>query len=358
MFCVLSRSSEYLKEINMNILMVVPIMGYKDRQPKFSTFIKTEIDALRSSGVQVFPTFLVKRNHPMIVWRFALSVRRMVKEHNVDLIHIQTGTAAFFTRVKNPGVPVLVTLGGSELLGYPGKGWIWWFRGQLAKMITKAGLKMADRIVCVSQNIQEQLGNSFKEKSDIIPRGVNTELFDLRDKAEARRLLGWSVDEKYILFSNPRLLAEVKNLPLAKKTIEKLNEQSKSKVNLEIINNKTPEEVVWMLNAADALLVTSFHEGSPNIVKEAMACDLPVVSVPCGDVQDRLKTVMLSFVSVYDEVLLADALRKVISEGTRSDGREKLFTQGLSRDQYVMRITDLYNKMINNDQHRRLRKRT
>jgi len=42
------------------------------------------------------------------------------------------------------------------------------------------------------------------------------------------------------------------------------------------------------LLVADVLLNPSYHEGSPNVVKEAMACGLPVVAADCGDVRKRL----------------------------------------------------------------------
>ena len=82
------------------------------------------------------------------------------------------------------------------------------------------------------------------------------------------------------------------------------------RIRLELISGKTHSEINEMLNAANCLLLTSLHEGSPNIVKESMACNLPVVTVNCGDVAIRLSDVTPSFVSKdYNANELADLLR-------------------------------------------------
>src|SRR5690606_31789373 len=97
-------------------------------------------------------------------------------------------------------------------------------------------------------------------------------------------------------------------------------------IQMEIIHKKSKEEVLNMLNGANALLVTSLHEGSPNIVKEAMACNLPIVSVNCGDVSERLNGVKnCSVVDKYDAELLANELNEILNRRERSNGREKLF---------------------------------
>ena len=100
-----------------------------------------------------------------------------------------------------------------------------------------------------------------------------------------------------------------------------------------------------MLNAADCLLVTSLHEGSPNIVKEAMACNLPVVSVPCGDVVERLKATQPGMVCPYDASALACGMAVVLGEGHRSNGREQLVAQGLTLLRVAEQLIQLYRSV-------------
>jgi glycosyltransferase involved in cell wall biosynthesis len=97
-----------------------------------------------------------------------------------------------------------------------------------------------------------------------------------------------------------------------------------------------------MLNAADCLLVTSLHEGSPNIVKEAMACNLPVVSVPCGDVVERLEKTYPGSIRPYDAAALAGAIYEVLKTGRRSNGREQIVIQGLTLAKIAERLVQIY----------------
>ena len=66
------------------------------------------------------------------------------------------------------------------------------------------------------------------------------------------------------------------------------------------------------MNAADAVLLTSLHEGSPNAVKEAMACDVPVVAVDVGDVRERIGDADGCYVAAATPEALADKLLLVV----------------------------------------------
>src|SRR5262249_41791700 len=114
-------------------------------------------------------------------------------------------------------------------------------------------------------------------------------------------------------------------------------------ITLKVMSRNTRDEVRLMLNAADCLLVTSVHEGSPNVVKEAMACNLPVVSVKCGDVAERLRAVRPSAICDYDARKLAEALFQIVSTRARSNGRDELKSQGLTASVVAERLTQLYS---------------
>jgi glycosyltransferase involved in cell wall biosynthesis len=101
-----------------------------------------------------------------------------------------------------------------------------------------------------------------------------------------------------------------------------------------------------MLNAADCLLVTSLHEGSPNVVKEAMACSLPVVSVDCGDVAERLRNVHPGAICPYDVNALAQAVSGVITTPVRSNGPAQVASQGLSASVVAHQVIKIYATSI------------
>jgi glycosyltransferase involved in cell wall biosynthesis len=116
-----------------------------------------------------------------------------------------------------------------------------------------------------------------------------------------------------------------------------------------MISNASSEQVRLMLNAADCLLVTSLHEGSPNIVKEAMACNLPVVSVPCGDVEERLRMTSPGSICPYNAERLASAVHEVLNSATRSNGREQLIIQGLTDVKIAERSIEIYRQIQENE---------
>jgi glycosyltransferase involved in cell wall biosynthesis len=98
------------------------------------------------------------------------------------------------------------------------------------------------------------------------------------------------------------------------------------------------------MNACDAMLLTSYHEGSPNVLKEAMACNLPVVSVPIGDVAERTAGVVGYRVRPRDEEQLANALLSTLQDETPCGGREAILRQGLDLASVAERIVDVYHE--------------
>jgi len=97
------------------------------------------------------------------------------------------------------------------------------------------------------------------------------------------------------------------------------------------------------MNAADVMLLTSKHEGSPNTVKEAMACNIPVVSTPVGDVRERLAGVSPGGVGATESELVV-LVEDVLSNPTRSNGREAV--QEVSWDRIGDQIIDIYQSVL------------
>jgi glycosyltransferase involved in cell wall biosynthesis len=150
------------------------------------------------------------------------------------------------------------------------------------------------------------------------------------------------LQEKIVLFNASIGKSQhVKNPALARETIDLLAGTDPA-VSLHVMSGASTEEVVWMLNAADCLLVTSLHEGAPKIVQEAMACNLPVVSVPCGDVPERLTGVYPGGIASYDVAELAGLVREVLDGENRSNGREQAMQQGLSITTYAEKAIQTY----------------
>src|SRR5207247_7631280 len=180
----------------------------------------------------------------------------------------------------------------------------------------------ASRAICVSEQLKGRLLWA-KARTTVIPTGVDTQLFYPRSRNTARAEIGLPVDERVVLFnasSNPR----IKRLDLARAAVDRARSLCGA-IRFEVLEGATdPKVVPLLLNAADCLLVTSDWEGSPNIVKEAIACNLPVVSVDVGDVAERLEGVDPSRIADREVADLAAAMAAIVGTGARSNGRERL----------------------------------
>lgn len=331
----------------MRILMVIP-SNIKNGEIIYSSLIKNEIEGLRSSGVDVIEFYLINRKSIKSWIEAATSIKNLIQEKSIDIIHAQTGPASIPLLFLGIKIPRVLTIGGSDLLGYPLRGYIWRIRGRVTGLVTKGCGFFTDHIICVSNNLMNNLPKNLKKKTTVLPRGINADFFKELFASESRVKLNWDQDQKYVVFAYTGIEPGVKNLPLATKVIEIYNNRHlDSTIKLELINSKSPNEVLLMLNAADVLLVTSFHEGSPNIVKEAMACNLPVVSVNCGDVEERLKHVKNSLVIYsYDSEEIVDGLEIVLKKQQRSDGRSVLFKDKIDRKSNIEKLKSIYQKFI------------
>jgi glycosyltransferase involved in cell wall biosynthesis len=172
------------------------------------------------------------------------------------------------------------------------------------------------------------------------------------DPQQARALLGWSEDRRYVLFpGNPEV--PVKGFALARDSAAHAAEQAKEPLDLVPLWGVAPNQVPIYMNACQVLLLTSFSEGSPNVVKEAMACNLPVVSVPVGDVADLLSGVEGCAVRPRDVEELSKAIIEAVNRGQRTDGRIALERKGLDQESVARRIISLYEKTVTEKQKKR-----
>jgi glycosyltransferase involved in cell wall biosynthesis len=212
-------------------------------------------------------------------------------------------------------------------------------------MLSLLAAYVAQTIIVNGSGLMMALPTLLRRKAHNIPNGINTETFSPLPRDNARSQLGWEIDEQVILFNAGVGSGQVvKNRPLAEEVAARV-QQNRPKVRLEAISSCTREEVALRMSASDCLLVTSLHEGSPDLVKEAMSCNLPIVSVPCGDVPERLQGVEPGGVRPYNAVELAKLVESVLHTGNRSNGRERLFEQGLDITSVTKRVLNVYQSV-------------
>jgi hypothetical protein len=179
----------------------------------------------------------------------------------------------------------------------------------------------------------------------VVPSGVDLRRFRPMAKVAARLRMGWSPEEKVVIF-NAGFDAIRKRLDLAEAAIG-MARQCCGDIRFEVLDgSETQERIPFYLNAADCLLMTSDREGSPNMVKEAIACNLPVVSVDVGDVKERLANVRPSRIVGRDPVEIGRALADVLQRPERSNGYEVI--QDVSSEHVAERVMAVYREAVRN----------
>jgi glycosyltransferase involved in cell wall biosynthesis len=278
-------------------------------------------------------------------WAYLRTALRMLGLHgrrqHYDLIHAHTGHCGVLARLQTRH-PVLVSYVGYDLYGDPRADGGITFKSRLEAVIFRRLAQVVEATITKSAAMEDLLPAGARPRNVILPNGVDRESFRPIPRADARRALGWPEDELTILWAGHSHIPR-KRLDLAEEVLRRVREELRG-ARLRICSGFAPADVpVWM-NAADVLLFTSMAEGSPNVVKEAMACDLPIVSVDVGDTREVIEgTAHCTVVREPDPRALAAAVAEVLAQApVRSDGRARSAHLGL--EQIARRLVGVYEE--------------
>lgn len=307
-------------------------------KPHDVPFIVRQVNFLRKAGIDLhlFPFRGGKnpRNY-MRAWR---QVRQEIKQNHYDLIHAQWGQSGLLALPKS--LPLVVTFRGDDLEGIVGKTGLKNIYGFILQTIS-SGLvaRAADQVILVSESLARALP---RRPYTVIPSGLDLDLFHPVPQEQARRKLGLDLNRCYVLIAgsihNPR-----KRYDLARQAVDLL----KKDLNVELLSASgvSHDQVADYINASDVLLLTSIHEGSPNVVKEALACNLPVVSTDVGDVRQRISGIPGCAILNDDAPeAIAAVLRQVLSHHERSDSRSTVMD--LDERILTQKVIGIYKKAL------------
>ena len=287
-------------------------------------FARRQASSLRDLGVQVTLFNLRSRTSPILMAREWVRFRHCLRRADPDVVHAQFGTVtALFAALAAPRRPLVITYRGSDLnLAPPSAPFAEKVRSLAGHLFSQLAALSADSIVCVSRPLRRRLWWR-RGRVAVLPSGVDAELFRPEPQARARQRLGWSEGARVILF-NAGHGARVKRLDLARASAA-LAGAVIPRLRLEVLDGHTPpDNIPVLMNAADCLLLTSDTEGSPTVVQEALACNLPVVSVDVGDTAERLRGVHGTRIAARDPRDIARAVVELMATPRRSDGRSKI----------------------------------
>lgn len=305
--------------------------------PDWAPFVVRQVESLRHTGVKVDLFHFRGAGNVLNYLRAWRQVRARLSQSHYDLVHAQFGQSGLVALPKR--LPLVVTFRGSDLKGIVGPNGRYTLTGCALRLVGQIVAHRADEIIVVSESLAKFLPcRSYT----IIPSGLDLDLFRPLPKVEARQALRLPPDHRLVLFvGNPD--RPEKRFALAREVMSYPGTEMPASL---IIAHGVPyAQMPLYMNACDALLVTSSHEGSPNAVKEALACNLPVVSVAVGDVRERIGSVEGCVVCADDRPeTIAAGLAEVLQRRERIEGREAV--QDLDERILTQRLLRVYDMAL------------
>ena len=299
--------------------------------------IREQVGALREQGCEC-EYYYVKGKGIMGYLRAIPGLRKMIREWKPDVVHAHYGLSCLVANLATRRVPVASTYHGSDI------------NVKSVRRFSKMAIRLSAWNIFVSKRNMALAGVVEGKKASLVPCGINIPLpwNDLqKQKVEQLTLNQWvegvlEQNKKHVLFAGAFDNA-VKDPELAKESVALLD-------NVQLIELKgySRDQVNALMYSCNALLMTSKTEGSPQVIKEAMACGCPIVSVDVGDVAERTEGVSGCFVIKSREPRdIAEALKKAIAFEGKTNGREHILAAGLTSEQVAKRIIEIYNNVIN-----------
>jgi glycosyltransferase involved in cell wall biosynthesis len=315
-------------------VLTITNMWPHSRKKFYGIFVKEQVDALThyypdlDNKLWFIRGYIGKFNYVFSI--FQLNWHLLF--HSYDIIHIHSALSGIFLLFAPLRKNVIITLHGTEILD------------SSQYKVSKRVIKKAIHLICVSNEIE----HIVKEENPnamtyTVPCAVRDDFFvDNRVKKDT---------VIRIVFPSAKW-REVKNYPLFFEIISRLRLVCSNEIQTIELDNKTREEILVDLNEADVLLMTSFHEGSPQIIKEAMCCNTPIVSSNVGTVQYMLNGLIhCAVINGYESLDYVNAIQQILQSFVpglpiRSNGRERIYELKYDEKSIATQIRHIYNEVV------------
>ncbi len=293
-------------------------------------FIKSQGESLREQGVDL-EFYTIKGKGIKGYLKNIFPLRKYIKEKNFDIIHAHYGLTALTCLMTFVNVPIVISVMGSDAYGdFDNKGKR--IKSSYFEMVlTQIALFFSKRIIVKSKNLYNYI--PYKKRAVIIPNGVNTDIFKPYNNTVVKNKILWLANPK-----NPR-----KNFNLLQKAFELLKGNDVTLVNPYPIKHS---DFPKYLNNCSVFVLSSFNEGSPNVIKEAMACNIPIVSTDVGDVREVIGNTEGCYITSFEPKDVADKIKKALQFGKRTNGRQRIIELGLDSETIAKKIIKVYEEVL------------
>ena len=289
----------------------------------FSPFVVEQVEALQALGLEMATYGIVGKGLLGYLSNMT-GLKAKVKAFKPDIIHAHYGLSGLCANLQRQ-VPVITTYHGSDI--HSG-GWV--------LKLSQLAMQLSAYNIFVSTKMQVLSGYK-KKNATIISCGVTLEEMPVIDREQAKQEVGR--ERPFVLFGgafdNP-----IKNANLAKEAMLLLEG-----ADLVELSGYTRHEVSVLMNAADCLLTTSHKESGPLVVKEAMACGTPVVSVDVGDVKEVIGNTDGCFIAERNPVDIAAKIKMALAFKGKTNGRQRIIELGLSNEVVAKRLVEVYEEV-------------
>jgi teichuronic acid biosynthesis glycosyltransferase TuaC len=313
----------------MKVLMIGK--GFSNSELGVSSFISELAVALRDLGIEV-DVFPISKNGLKGYLESIFKLNKLLRKKKYDIVHGHYLLSGIVSILQFRALPVVTLIGcdiNIQRLRF------------LAKMTV---FKRAKAIIFVTEKLQIIAG--YKKESYVVQYGVDLRKFFPVEKITSREQLGWKDSGYNILFSSSFERIE-KNSKLAFKAIEILNSRG-IKCTLIEFKNIPAEKLNHYYNASDLLLLTSIREGSPQCLKEAMACNLPAVLTDVGDVKEVTSSLEGYIITSFDAFEIADAIENVfLKVKMRTKGRDRIVNLKFDIESKAIETLGIYKRLTN-----------
>ncbi len=308
-------------------VLVVTNMYPRPEAPSHGVFVGDQVESLRRLGVEVDVLFMNGRGNKLnYLWAYP-RLWNALRKKRYDVVHAHYIFSGLVARAQWQA-PVILTHHGPEVF-------MTWERH-----VCKLATGWFHKVIMVSQEMLDRLG--YKDAT-VIPCGVNMERFSPVPQDEARRRTGLPLDKKLVLWAGEYFRPE-KRYEIVQEAMRILTAED-SNVELVLLSGRPHADVPVYMNAADVLLLTSDAEGSPMVVKEAMACNTAVVSTDVGDAAEIISGTEGCYVTSQDPHDVVEKLKLALAFGKRTNGREAV--KAMELDEISRRIMAVYEEAIN-----------
>jgi teichuronic acid biosynthesis glycosyltransferase TuaC len=322
----------------MRILYILPCSeADKGAMP----FAKSQIEILtRDFSVKPDVFYFYNRTSISALVNIFFLLRKRAEIFKPDVVHIHYGTVtALISSLALSSYKKIITFHGSDLNKTPQDGF---WRDQIGRFFSQCSIIFASQIICVSKSLKERMWFK-KSKAMVLPTAPSIDIFKPLNQEECKKTVSLDQLKKYILFNanNPG----VKRLDIALKVEEILKKKDATIQLLPIKGGIKYSDMPLYINSSACILLCSDSEGSPAIVKEAMACNVPVVSVKVGDVEDVLEGTLNSYIVEKEAHVLAEKIECIVFGQSKSNGREILIKKNLTEDLICKKLVELYQEV-------------